>query len=68
MTEGVCPNCGGLTSTPLYRCRCGTLTAAGEQVVCEDGICRPRSSMLSVADLTRDGLEQLNALLNESAP
>ena len=22
MTEGVCPTCGGLTSTPMYRCRC----------------------------------------------
>ncbi len=73
MTDGICPNCGGLTSTPMYRCRCASdlpVVAASETAICEDGMCWPVDNrpLVEAGKLTRGQLEQLNDLLNEGAP
>lgn len=59
MTNGCCPTCGAVTSTPLYRCRC----ASDESK--QAAVCRP---MVDSAKLTREGLERLNEVLREAAP
>lgn len=74
MTEGICLTCGGLTSSPMYRCACGippSVTAGGnEPVVFEDGVCQPATvkPMISQRPFTSAELVRLRELLKEGAP
>jgi hypothetical protein len=70
MTEGACPTCGAVSSTPMYSCRCGTLSATAGPVDCQDGICRPRAKkpFVDLSRFTREQLGDLRELLKEGAP
>lgn len=71
--NGICLTCGGLTSTPMYRCRCTSdhpVQASGNEVVmvCKDGVRKPHLKLAAKVELSREELQRLHDLLVEVAP